>query len=368
MPAPWIRRATCMLRESPNRPDFPVVDAPQSTLGGGEDGFIAELSPTGNSLLFGTYLGGKNQDFVAGITLDSAGNIYVVGTTQSPDFPVLNSIATSIPKSSSQASPYEGYLAAYSASGKSLLYSTLIGGSQQDSAFGVAVDATANVYVLGTTSSPDLPVTNNAYQHTLGGSYDAFLMVINPGAVSLAPTVSVSPQVLTFTAPGNTPQPAQTVTLTGAAGAVFTASVTTASGGNWLSATLVGANQLSVSANPAGLAQGDYQGTVQISTGSGNPATISVVLHIPAPPAVLTSYSLTAAASANPIAPPLTIYGSGFVANASAKVYLDSNLPERPTQLYLYRTGPGHSDRFPYRAALPRRRISHADHHRHQRH
>ncbi len=313
--------------------DFPVVNAPQSTSGGGDDGFIAELSPTGTSLLFGTYLGGKNQDVVAGITLDSTGNIYVVGTTLSPDFPVLNSMAASIPKSSSQATPYEGFLAAYSPSGQSLLYSTLIGGSQRDNAIGVALDATANVYVVGTTSSPDFTVTANAYQHTFGGSYDAFLMVISPGTASLAPTVAASPQVLTFTAPGNTAQPAQTVTLTGAPGAVFTASVTTANGGTWLSATLVAATQLSVSVNPAGLAQGDYQGTVQVSTGSGNAATISVVLHIPAPPAVLTSYSLTAAAGPYP---PLTVYGSGFVANASAKVYLDSNLPNgQPSYIYI---------------------------------
>ena len=224
-------------------------------------------------------------------------------------------------------------MAAYSATGQSLLYSTLIGGSQRDNAVGVAVDATANVYVLGTTSSPDLLVTTNAYQHTFGGAYDAFLMVIGPGAPSLASPVSASPQILTFTAPGNTAQPAQIATLTGAPGAVFTTSITTATGGSWLSATLMGSNQLSVSVNPAGLAQGDYQGSVQVSAGSGSSATISVVLHIPAPPAVLTSYPLTAAAGPNP---PLTVYGSGFVANASAKVYLDSNLPNgQPSYIYI---------------------------------
>ena len=89
--------------------DFPVVNAPQSASGGGADGFIAELSPTGNSLLFGTYLGGKNQDDITGITLDSTGNIYVVGTTLSPDFPVLNSTATSIPKSPASKLPTRAF-------------------------------------------------------------------------------------------------------------------------------------------------------------------------------------------------------------------------------------------------------------------
>ena len=170
-------------------------------------------------------------------------------------------------------------MAAYSPGGQSLVYSTLIGGSQQDGASAVAVDAAANVYVAGTTSSADLPVTNSAYQHTFGGSWDAFLMVIGPVSASPAPSVTATPQVLSFTAPGNAAQPALTVTLTAAPGAVFTTSVSTATGGPWLSATLVGSNQLSVAVNPASLAQGDYQGTILVSAGTGAPATISVVLR-----------------------------------------------------------------------------------------
>jgi uncharacterized protein (TIGR03437 family) len=318
-------------------PDFPVVNAVQNTLAGDQDGFIAILSPSGNSLLSATFLGGTAQDYISGIALDPAGNIYVVGSTLSTNFPVLNAATTSIPKSPSQANPYEGFLAAYSPLGQSLLYSTLIGGSQQDGAWAVAVDSTANVYVAGVTSSPDLPVTTNAYQHSFGGAWDAFLMVFGSISLSPAPSVTATPQVLSFTAPGNAAQPAQTVTLAAAPGAVFTTSVSTATGGNWLSATLVGSNQLSVAVNPATLAQGDYQGTILVSAGTGTPATISVVLHIPSPPAVLTSYSFTAAASPNSSIPgPLTVYGSGFVANASAKVYLNGTLSSgQPNYIYI---------------------------------
>lgn len=317
--------------------DFPVVNAVQNTLGGDEDGFIAEVSPTGNSLVFATYLGGTGQDDIVSMALDSAANIYVVGTTLSANFPVLNSGATSIQKAAGQKTPYYAFVTAYSPGGKSMLYSMLVGGSQQEVAHAVAVDGTGNVYVVGESSSPDLPVTSNAYQKSFGGWWDAFMMVLGPTSASLVPSVAASPQVVSFTAPGNVAPPAQTVNLTAPAGAVFTTSVSTASGANWLSATLVGASQLSVAVNPAGLAQGTYSGTIVVSTGTGTPATISVVLIVPPPAAVLTSYSLTAASSPIPGLPgPLTIYGSGFVKGASGKVYLNGALGAgQPNYIYI---------------------------------
>jgi hypothetical protein len=118
------------------------------------------------------------------------------------------------------------------------------------------------------------------------------------------------------------------VNVTAAAGAVITASVSTTSGGNWLAATLTSATQLTVSINPAGLAMGTYYGAVALSAGGGTPENINVIAHIPTAPPILTSYSLTAAGTQSPqgIPPPLTVYGSGFLPGATARIYLSGSL------------------------------------------
>ncbi len=204
--------------------------------------------------------------------------------------------------------------------------------------YGVSTDSTGNVYIVGATQSPDFPVTANAYQPKLGGQWDVFLMTLSPVAASLPASVNVQPQVLTFTGTGGPNQPpAQTVSVTAAAGAVITTSVSTASGGNWLSATLNGAAQISVAVNTTGLAIGTYHGTVSVSTGGGTPASVSVTLNIPTAAPVLTSYSLTTASTIFPaLQPPLTIFGSGFLPGASAKVYLNGALGAgQPNSLYI---------------------------------
>jgi len=240
-------------------PGFPTVNAVQNQPDFGEDDFDAEINAQGNALVFSTYLAGNAEDIIFDMAVGPTGNIYVVGRTVSTDFPVLNAAPTSIPKTPGQRSPYYGFVTAYAPSGQAMLYSMLIGGSQEEEVHGVAADAAGNVYIAGDTNSPDLPVTANAYQHSFGGQWDVYLMVLAPDSATAIPSVTALPQVLSFTAPGGpTPPPAQTVTLTAAAGAVITTSVNTTSGGNWLSATLTSATQLSVSVNPAGLAMGTY--------------------------------------------------------------------------------------------------------------
>jgi hypothetical protein len=70
--------------------DFPTANAVQSTYGGSEDGFLTELAPAGNSLVFSTYLGGSGQDIAYGVAVDSADNAYATGYTQSTNFPKAN--------------------------------------------------------------------------------------------------------------------------------------------------------------------------------------------------------------------------------------------------------------------------------------
>jgi hypothetical protein len=156
--------------------NLPVTSgAFQTTFNGGpDDGFIAKLNPTGTSLLYCTYLGGNNTDRVHDIALDSAGNIYLTGLTQSSNFPIS---ATAKQKGYTQ---WEGFISKLNPSGTGIVYSTYIGGSAYDYGMGIDVDKNGIAVVVGNTRSTNLPVTSGAKQPTnAGGNYDAFVVKVN---------------------------------------------------------------------------------------------------------------------------------------------------------------------------------------------
>jgi uncharacterized protein (TIGR03437 family) len=105
-------------------------------------------------LIYSTYLGGSGIDTATGIAVDSAGNAYVVGTTQSQDFPTVN------PEQPALHGNPNVFVSKISADGSSLLYSTYIGGSSLELSPGIAVDTAGNVYIAGYTSSADFPTVN----------------------------------------------------------------------------------------------------------------------------------------------------------------------------------------------------------------
>ncbi len=155
---------------------FPVTaGAAQATHKGGfYDGWVAKLSASGTSLVYCTYLGGAGIDVINGIAIDTAGNAYVAGQTDSVDFPVVNAYQAS------RAGNSDAFVAKLNSSGSALVYSTYLGGTSADQAFGVAVDISGNAYVTGSTFSSDYPVTSGAFQTTWKGSYDAFVTKVNP--------------------------------------------------------------------------------------------------------------------------------------------------------------------------------------------
>jgi len=143
--------------------DFPRQNAAQASHGGEYyDAFVLKLNAAGDSLVYATYLGGSGNDYAADIHVDERGQAFVVGTTFSPDFPI--------------AAPFQSALAGYSdifltrldASG-GLVYSTYLGGMDQETGSGLTVDAQGRAYVSGWTYSPDFP-TRNPLQSRLGGA------------------------------------------------------------------------------------------------------------------------------------------------------------------------------------------------------
>jgi hypothetical protein len=142
-----------------------------STKDYGGDAFLAKINPDGSALLFSTYLGGILDEAALGVAVDGAGNVLVSGRTESPDFPVRNLLQPVL------HGYRDGFVVKVNAAGTELVYSTFVGGSGEESAAGVAIDANGNAYVTGGTTSPDFPSTEA--MQPFGGYSDAFVLKLN---------------------------------------------------------------------------------------------------------------------------------------------------------------------------------------------
>ena len=137
------------------------------------DTFVAHLNATGNALLYATYLGGSANEIGTGITVDSAGLIYVVGASDSTDFPVTSNALQKIMDGDGGLGNYvpvgDGFLAIIDPNSTSLVYSSYLGGSMDDWFSGVTLDSSGNLWTVGGTLSTNFPVTANAAQKSYGG-------------------------------------------------------------------------------------------------------------------------------------------------------------------------------------------------------
>lgn len=155
--------------------DFPTV-GPYQMHQGGQDAFVIKLNAAGDSLVYSTYLGGTLDDDSHGIAVDGSGNAYVTGRTISMDFPTVN------PYQTDQDSA-DVFVTKLNAAGSSLVYSTYLGGGDDESGNSIAVDESASAYVTGSTYSNDFP-TRGPYQ-TDRSNYDAFVTKLSPAGNDL---------------------------------------------------------------------------------------------------------------------------------------------------------------------------------------
>jgi len=123
----------------------------------GQNLFVTKWTADGKTMLYSTYLGGSDMDFAKGIAVDGQGNAYVTGYTCSNDFPVTSGALQ--PKTTAVCTPF---VARIGPDGGTLAYSTYLGGSFQDAAFAIAVDASGSAYVTGFAGSADFPTTPGA--------------------------------------------------------------------------------------------------------------------------------------------------------------------------------------------------------------
>lgn len=150
---------------------FPTK-SPLRTFAGSTDAFVAKLDPTGTQVIWATFLGGSADDRALGLAVSPTGDVWVVGSTTSANFPLTRALQ------SKRSGARDAFIACINSAGNHLLFSTYFGGTGSESANAVAVDAAGLAYVAGETDSTNFQVRLPA-QLRSGGKKDAFLLKLN---------------------------------------------------------------------------------------------------------------------------------------------------------------------------------------------
>jgi hypothetical protein len=171
---------------STNSLDFPITsNAFQKQCDGGShqgfcigDAFAAKFDPSGQKLIYSTYLGGAGYDLAAGISVNEHGEAYIAGQTGSSDFPTKN------PYQRSLLGPNNAFISKLNVAGSGLMFSTFLGGTGFDRATDIALGHRGNIYVTGTATSLDFPLAR-AFQTTNKSGFTGFVTKFNPQASQL---------------------------------------------------------------------------------------------------------------------------------------------------------------------------------------
>lgn len=184
-----------------NSPDLQGTNLTQSALAGGEcgggadahpcfDAFVAKIDPTGQRVIYAAYLGGSANDYATAIAVDKAGNAYITGYTNSMDLPTANA-AQSVPGGGAcgpadrLTTCFDAFVAKLDPTGATWIYLTYLGGSSDDLAQSIAVDAAGSAAVTGSTLSPDFPVVRAIYSDFGGGASDGYMAKFDPSGSQL---------------------------------------------------------------------------------------------------------------------------------------------------------------------------------------
>jgi hypothetical protein len=235
----------------------------QTTNGGGRDVFVTKLNATGTALVYSTYVGGSNNDEGYAIAVDGSGYAYVTGWTLSTDYDVTPGAFQT-----TNGGRKDVFVTKLNETGTTLVYSTYIGGSDDERGYGIAVDGSGNAYVTGWTHSPNYDVTPGAFQTKNGGRKDVDVFVTK---VCHPITLTSAPGTDNQTVWVNTAITPITYSTTGATGATFSGLPTGVTG------TFSGGN-ITISGTPT--VAGTFNYTVTLTGGCRNiTATGTIVVR-----------------------------------------------------------------------------------------
>lgn len=168
-------------------PDFPITAGTLGSYKGSLDGFVTKFAPDGATVAYSTYLGGVDYDQPTAIAVDAIGNAYITGLTDGA-YPTTAGAYR-------RTGTFDAFVTKLNPTASAMVYSTLVGGNGTDStagvdrAWGIALDSSNNAYIVGDTTSVNLP-TVDAFQATYGGGLkDAFVAKLN-AAGSAVPYLS----------------------------------------------------------------------------------------------------------------------------------------------------------------------------------
>jgi len=152
----------------------------------GQDAVLIKFAPQSNTIAYYVFLGGDQDDVAYSLAVDNNGAAYLAGSTRSVNFPVASGFQMS-PGGGAFA---DAFVAKIAPDGRSIAYSTYLGGSGTDEAYAIAVDANGAAYVGGTTGSRNFPIQGGALQPVFGGSVlsqsaTGFIAVVAPAGNKL---------------------------------------------------------------------------------------------------------------------------------------------------------------------------------------
>ncbi len=164
--------------------NFPARNTSFTNAAGLEDGFILKLDAAGTNVLYASYLGGTNRDYALDVAVDAGGNPLIIGYTASINFPVTtNAYQFNLNQSTNATFAEDAFLVRLQAASGALEYGTFVGGTNNERAVRLAVDATGAAYLTGWTTSGDFPRTaTNILAPVISNSIyaDAFVTKLTP--------------------------------------------------------------------------------------------------------------------------------------------------------------------------------------------
>jgi hypothetical protein len=285
--------------------------------------FITKLDPSGSTLVYSTYLSGKSGGGIAGIAVDAAGNAYVTGSTSmvvcgrssciTPDWPTT----PDAPQPNYGGGNTDGFVTKLNPDGSALVYSSYLGGNGFDNGSGIAVDASGNAYVTGSTTSVNFPTTVGAFQPIPRGPGNAFVTKIGdvalpppPAPTSTGPTPTRSEESAAIQIGFWTNYGAATGTFSG--GSIVASNV--AASAATFSFTGTAVSWIGVKCNVCGIAA--------VSIDGGLPTTVNTAG--PNAPGSLTSESVFSASGLAAANHTLTIVVTGTSSSGGSYVALDA--------------------------------------------